>query len=111
MKKNRYFSAIVITALLLLIILAQINGQQSREADPVTDNVAVETQNARQPSVPALSNHSVPDEARQTFSLIFEGGPFPYRQDGGVFHNREKKTSRPIQKLLSRIHGQNTQCC
>jgi guanyl-specific ribonuclease Sa len=31
----------------------------------------------------------LPDEARQTISLIQRGGPYPYAQDGSVFGNRE----------------------
>lgn len=32
----------------------------------------------------------LPTEARATLELIKAGGPFPYRQDGRVFHNRER---------------------
>ena len=32
---------------------------------------------------------TLPAEARQTLSLIKSGGPFPYKQDGRVFSNRE----------------------
>ena len=31
----------------------------------------------------------LPAEARMTIGLIRRGGPFPHRQDGGVFGNRE----------------------
>ncbi len=31
----------------------------------------------------------LPPEARDTLALIAQGGPFPYRQDGVVFQNRE----------------------
>jgi guanyl-specific ribonuclease Sa len=31
----------------------------------------------------------LPAEAWATVDLIERGGPFPYRQDGGVFFNRE----------------------
>lgn len=31
----------------------------------------------------------LPAEARDTITLIQRGGPFPHRQDGGVFGNRE----------------------
>lgn len=31
----------------------------------------------------------LPPEARQTLTLIASGGPFPHRQDGVVFGNRE----------------------
>ncbi|NMG01836.1 ribonuclease domain-containing protein [Azoarcus taiwanensis] len=32
----------------------------------------------------------VPREAIHTLDLIFAGGPFPYRQDGTTFQNRER---------------------
>lgn len=32
----------------------------------------------------------LPPEARQTLKLIDQGGPYPYRQDGAVFGNRER---------------------
>lgn len=33
----------------------------------------------------------LPPEAGQTLVLIKRGGPFPYRQDGTVFQNRENR--------------------
>lgn len=33
----------------------------------------------------------LPAEARATIELIQRGGPFPHRQDGSVFGNREKR--------------------
>ena len=33
----------------------------------------------------------LPVEARATLELIKAGGPFPYRQDGRTFSNREKR--------------------
>jgi ribonuclease T1 len=33
----------------------------------------------------------LPREARETLALIKRGGPFPYRKDGAVFHNRERR--------------------
>jgi ribonuclease T1 len=33
----------------------------------------------------------LPPEARDTFSLIKQGGPFPYPRDGIVFSNRERQ--------------------
>ena len=36
-----------------------------------------------------VSAASLPREARQTLALIDSNGPFPYRQDGVVFQNRE----------------------
>jgi guanyl-specific ribonuclease Sa len=33
----------------------------------------------------------LPAEARETLRLIDAGGPYPYRRDGTVFHNRERR--------------------
>ena len=39
----------------------------------------------------------VPAEAIHTLDLVIAGGPFPYRQDGGVFENRERRLpDRPM---------------
>ncbi|MEF2060652.1 ribonuclease [Comamonas sp. GCA5] len=32
----------------------------------------------------------LPSQARTTYRLIFQGGPFPYDKDGSVFGNRER---------------------
>lgn len=37
-----------------------------------------------------ISVAQLPAQARQTLKLIEAGGPYPYRQDGTVFQNREK---------------------
>ena len=36
-----------------------------------------------------ISINDLPDEARDTIMLIQNGGPYPYKQDDTVFHNRE----------------------
>jgi len=36
----------------------------------------------------------LPRQARETLALIDRGGPFPYRQDGVVFQNRERRLPR-----------------
>lgn len=38
----------------------------------------------------------LPPQARKTYALIFQGGPFPYDKDGSVFGNRERLL--PMQK-------------
>ncbi|MCW2890308.1 MAG: guanyl-specific ribonuclease Sa [Streptosporangiaceae bacterium] len=37
-----------------------------------------------------ISPGHLPPEARETLRLITAGGPYPYRQDGVVFQNRER---------------------
>ncbi|QDX82233.1 ribonuclease [Denitratisoma sp. DHT3] len=39
----------------------------------------------------AIAYQDLPPEARQTLRLIDEDGPFPYRRDGIVFGNRERR--------------------
>jgi len=39
--------------------------------------------------LPAVALADLPPEARQTLDHIRSGGPFPYRQDGAIFENRE----------------------
>lgn len=41
--------------------------------------------------VDAVSVTALPREARETLQLIKQGGPFPYRKDGSVFQNRERR--------------------
>ncbi len=56
---------------------------------------------AQRPATPAASADAtlpafLPPEARTTIALIQRGGPFPHRQDGSVFGNRENRLpSRP----------------
>jgi ribonuclease T1 len=55
---------------------------------------------AQPPAAAAAKTHPLPPflppEARATIALIQRGGPFPHRQDGSVFGNRENLLpSRP----------------
>jgi ribonuclease T1 len=43
----------------------------------------------RQPAAEVRAT-DLPAEARQTLALVRQGGPFPYRQDGVTFGNRER---------------------
>jgi ribonuclease T1 len=52
---------------------------------------------AEEPAVPGAGSglpvralSELPDEATGTWRLIERGGPFPYREDGAVFGNRER---------------------
>ena len=35
--------------------------------------------------------HDLPPQARSTLTLIDQNGPFPFRQDGSTFSNRERR--------------------
>ena len=43
----------------------------------------------RDDGLPTIQAAQLPPEALDTIRLIVQGGPFPYRQDGTVFSNRE----------------------
>ena len=45
-----------------------------------------------------IASKDLPAQARQTLELIRNNGPFPYKQDGTTFGNREKR-------LPQRAHG------
>ena len=38
----------------------------------------------------------LPREARETLTLIRQGGPFPFARDGAIFSNREGRLPRAI---------------
>ena len=40
--------------------------------------------------LPTIQHDRLPIQTRETIELIQRGGPFPYRQDGAVFQNRER---------------------
>ena len=67
--------------LLVILIGAAIFWQQPPETDLPTP-VAVTLQGEARGGLPA--------EAREILELIERGGPFPFRQDGSVFQNRER---------------------
>jgi ribonuclease T1 len=47
-----------------------------------------------QPDGGAVLPAFLPQQARDTIRLVARGGPFPYRQDGNVFGNRESRLPR-----------------
>ena len=43
------------------------------------------------PALPEIRLEQLPPEAAETLVRIQRGGPFPYRRDGAVFRNRERR--------------------
>lgn len=64
-------------------------GALAGEVPPVASTPAP-TAPAAAAALPAF----LPPEARTTLDLIQRGGPFPHRQDGAVFQNREGRLPR-----------------
>src|SRR5690606_2280771 len=78
------------TALLLAVLVAWgWSRQQAPEPAPAPAHVPTATAEAPA-TVRARAPAWLPAEARDTLALIRAGGPYPYRQDGGVFQNRER---------------------
>lgn len=59
-------------------------------ADTSTVSGDLPTVPASDVGMPTIAVADLPPEARTTIGLIRAGGPFPYHQDGVVFHNRER---------------------
>lgn len=90
-------AAIVLLAAGLWGIRALQQPPHPQFAPALTDPAAPPA--PRPPTPPASSDPLppfLPPEARATIALIQRGGPFPHRQDGSVFGNRENRLpSRP----------------
>jgi ribonuclease T1 len=75
----------------LLLLLATVLALVSACAAPSATDAASSPDIAVQgvTGLPTVALTELPDEAQQTYDLIIDGGPFPYRQDDQVFGNRE----------------------
>jgi guanyl-specific ribonuclease Sa len=62
-------------------------GAEPRQTPYAPPGAPAQAPAADAPSLPAF----LPPEARATVALIQRGGPFPHRQDGSVFGNRERR--------------------
>jgi len=74
-------SSWAIVVLLALLAASAWWQRAPSTAPPAADAAAL----AAASGLPAF----LPPEAHETLRLIARGGPFPHRQDGGVFGNRE----------------------
>ncbi|MGH3772646.1 MAG: ribonuclease domain-containing protein [Pseudonocardiaceae bacterium] len=86
MSSRRRVSAALIG--LLVLVAGGALGRHALSASPGGDRPSVVASAAGLP-VRALSQ--LPPQAAQVWGLIQHGGPFPYRQDGVVFGNRERR--------------------
>lgn len=76
----------------LLLLVAAMWWWGSRPAQPAFAPPPLESAPAaRIPSSPAAQSRPdfLPSEAHETLGLIASKGPYPHRQDGSVFGNRE----------------------
>jgi guanyl-specific ribonuclease Sa len=72
--------------LLLIVAALAIAGWLQAPPSPGSANAPPPASRSAAP-LPAF----LPPEAHDTLALIARGGPFPHRQDGSVFQNRERR--------------------
>jgi ribonuclease T1 len=66
--------------LLVLMCAAALAGEETADTRLRADHV-----------LPVVQLDELPPEAQQTLALIKQGGPFPYKRDGVMFGNRERR--------------------
>ncbi len=90
--RPRLLLAVAIAIVFVILIGGQDGGDDAATqseptaASPTTSASSTGVDESR-PDAPG----GLPPEAVSTIELIQDGGPFPYRQDGGVFMNRERR--------------------
>ncbi len=72
-----------------LALLGNIPGLNGAIAQSLPQPIKIEI--ARQSPIRTVSITQLPPEVLKTVRLIQQGGPFPYRKDGTVFGNRERR--------------------
>lgn len=72
--RRRPFVALI---LLILLLLAGYTARAVHDRHP--------------PAPRAVAFSALPEQARQTVTLIQHGGPFPYPEDGSVYDNRNRR--------------------
>ena len=73
-------ASVVPASLLVLFLALALAGGALAEARHQPDQI-----------LPVIQVDDLPREAHDTLALIKQGGPFPYRRDGVVFGNRERR--------------------
>jgi guanyl-specific ribonuclease Sa len=73
----------------LVILIGAITLWQQQGGDPAPGRTAATEQTRPADPQVARNDPGLPPEALATIRLIRQGGPFPHRQDGRTFGNRE----------------------
>lgn len=79
----------IIAVIFLLGVVAWWHYQQAPQTVSSPSTTSAKSRQGHS-SLPGF----LPAEAKHTLALIAKGGPYPYRQDNGVFGNREKLLPR-----------------
>jgi ribonuclease T1 len=80
-----------VSAALIGLLLLVTGGWLGRHALSSPSTAEAPTMVASTTGLPVRALSQLPPQAAQVWQLIQRGGPFPYRQDGTVFGNRERR--------------------
>ena len=70
------------------------NGRPGLAMASERNLISFSTRKPQTLGLPVIAFAKLPRQAQDTIRLIDRGGPFPYRQDGTVFQNRERLLPR-----------------
>lgn len=103
---GRIWARLAVAAIVVILLIALGSNQRGGDsidgeangAPSVSSSSADATASADRSSdqrsdggdLPAVARSELPPEAQATLRLVAAGGPYPYRQDGRVFSNRER---------------------
>jgi ribonuclease T1 len=86
--------ALLVVGLLVYLVGPGTDGPSSPAIPAASSGSAAQVSPGtrdRATGLPVVALGSLPVEAQQTVTLVDRGGPFPYRKDGAVFSNRERR--------------------
>lgn len=94
---RRRFVPLILGLLVLALMLGwslregSSGGQQSSPSPTRTyEKRATTAAGTTDSGLPTIAYADLPSGARKTLKLVDAGGPYPYRQDGTVYQNRNK---------------------
>ena len=85
---RRTVLGLLVAAVAAALVFLQWTGPTGHDTSP-TGHDTSPTGQSSPGQLPTVAASDLPPEARHTLGLIDAGGPFPYDQDGVVFHNYE----------------------
>ena len=80
-----------VSAALIGLLMLVIGGWLGHHALAGSPTAAAPAKVVSATGLPVRALSQLPPQAAQVWQLIQHGGPFPYRQDGAVFGNRERR--------------------
>lgn len=76
----------VVTGLIVVLLAALVVAGGGDSTAPVAP---ISAEPVGTPNIATIAASALPKQGHDTLALIAAGGPFPYKQDDGLFANRE----------------------